>query len=179
MNPSAGAASAHPVRVDFHTGIDDVTSYACAWLRKALRAGQRVRVEADPLALDLLDKALWTFDPQEFLPHLRLRAQQPLDEALQATPIWLADPQAAAPEGASTPHLLLRLLPEQAWDRDEPARVVELVGTDADDIRQARARWRDYQSRGWQTTHHERRSAPDARDDPDALATPAAQETSA
>lgn len=159
MTSSAPPSGPSSVRVDFHTGVDEVTAYACGWLRKALRAGARVRVEADPLALDLLDKALWTFEAQEFLPHLRLRAQDDVPEALRSTPVWLADPGAELPEGVAAPDLLLRLQPQQAWDATAPQRLVEIVGTDRDELRQARARWRTYQARGWQTTHHERRSA--------------------
>lgn len=159
MTATVPSCSPSSVRVDFHTGVDEVTTYACGWLRKALRAGARVRVEGDPLALDLLDKALWTFDAQEFLPHLRLRAQDRVPEALWSTPVWLADPGTELPEGAAAPDLLLRIQPQHAWDATRPQRLVEIVGTDRDELREARTRWRTYQARGWQTAHHERRSA--------------------
>ena len=48
--------------VAFHTGLPDKIGYTCRLLRKANRQGLRVRVIGSEPELELLDKALWTFD---------------------------------------------------------------------------------------------------------------------
>ena len=74
--------------VEFHTGVADPTAFACRLLRKACRAGVRVLVTASPATLVALDRALWTFDERDFVPHVRQPgASAPVAER---TPIWLA-----------------------------------------------------------------------------------------
>ena len=57
--------------VEFHTGVADPLAYACRLLRKAYRSGVRVLVTAPPATLAALDRALWTFDERDFVPHVR------------------------------------------------------------------------------------------------------------
>ena len=84
--------------VEFHTGVADAVSFTCRLLRKAYRAGARVLVTAPADMLAELDRALWTFEPHEFVPHVRMPGAA---EALASrTPIWLsldADVAGAAP----------------------------------------------------------------------------------
>ena len=58
--------------VSFHTGLPDKQAYACRLLRKAWRQGLRVMVTGDAATLTRLDQALWLFEQEEFVPHLRL-----------------------------------------------------------------------------------------------------------
>jgi DNA polymerase III subunit chi len=136
--------------VAFHTGVPDKLGYACRLLRKAWRQQARVTVTGDSGLLARLDSALWTFDPQEFIPHARLRAGQAPSEALAPTPIWLADAGALPPAA----DVLVNLGPDDAPEADRFARVIELVGADDADRQAARRRWRAYEARGLAVTHH-------------------------
>jgi DNA polymerase-3 subunit chi len=135
--------------VAFHTGVADKLGYACRLLRKAWRQQARVTVTGDAALLAQLDTLLWTFDPQEFIPHARLRAGQAPSDALAPTPIWLAEAGAATPAA----EVLVNLGPEPA-DTSGYARVIELVGTDDDERQAGRRRWRAHESLGQAVTHH-------------------------
>lgn len=141
-------------RVDFHTGVGDSLHFACRLLRKAYRQGVSVLVAAPATTLDALDRELWTFEAQEFVPHLRLRSGQ--NAARQRrTPIWLAEGDAAQP----CPAVLVNLdAPIQA-DLAPFTRVVEIVSTQDDSVRAGRSRWREYEARGLAIQHHKAATA--------------------
>jgi DNA polymerase-3 subunit chi len=130
--------------VAFHTGLVDKLAYACRLLRKAWRQGARIVVVGAAAELDRLDDALWTFEPDEFVPHCRLRGVQPPAERMKRTPIWLAD-DAAADVDAS---VMVNLGPAFEPCFDRYARVIELVSQSDDDAQAARARWRSYTQAG-------------------------------
>lgn len=135
--------------VAFHTGLADKLGYTCRLLRKACRQGRRVEVRGEGEQLARLDPLLWTFDPSEFLPHVRLRAGQPISPELARTPVWLVDgarPDVKAP-------VLVNLGPEPAADFARFERVVELVGTEDLERREGRQRWRYYEGQGLKPEH--------------------------
>ena len=68
MHPSAAALT----EVEFHTGVADPVGFACRLLRKAYRQGARVLVTAPGPRLGELDRALWTFEERDFVPHVRV-----------------------------------------------------------------------------------------------------------
>jgi DNA polymerase-3 subunit chi len=136
------------VDISFHTGVDDRTTYACRLLRKAARQGARVLVRGASAEMDLLDKALWTFEAQEFVPHHRLRPGQTPALQLARTPVWLMDVGEAWPEGLAPAQVLLQMAALPAEDAPMWSRLIELVGDDPDDRRQARQRWRAYETQG-------------------------------
>ena len=137
--------------VRFHFNVTDRTDYTCRLLRKATRQGARVAVSGPAQALAVLDRALWSFDPLEFVPHVLLAAGKVLPDRLRATPVCLAERAVDAPMrevlvnlGSDTPDGF------EAFDR-----VVEVVSTaDADRVA-ARQRWRDYAARGFAIERHE------------------------
>lgn len=134
--------------VEFHTGVADPLAYACRLLRKAYRSGARVLVTAPPATLALLDRALWTFEEREFVPHVR---QPGAAEAVAArTPIWLA-PRADLP---APPPLLVNLGADAADDLSPFERLIEIVGSDAEEADRGRNRWRAYKARGLGIVHH-------------------------
>jgi DNA polymerase-3 subunit chi len=137
--------------VAFHTGVADKLAYACRLLRKAYRSGARVMVAGDAASLQRLDQALWVFEPQEFVPHLRLRAREaPRDVQARTTPIFLAEPGAQAP---AVP-VLVNLGPER-WAGDERFdRIIEIVSANPEDAGSGRRRWKAYEAQGWPITHH-------------------------
>ncbi|HJV94531.1 MAG TPA: DNA polymerase III subunit chi, partial [Albitalea sp.] len=78
--------------VQFHFNVPDRLLYACRLLRKALRSGAGGVAVSGPMGtLSRLDPLLWTFDPQEFIPHVHVRKPQDLPERLRRTPIWLVE----------------------------------------------------------------------------------------
>lgn len=130
--------------VAFHTGLVDKLGYACRLLRKAWRQGVPVVATAAPELLQRLDVQLWTFEQEEFVPHARWRAGDPIDPVLARTPIWLVDEPARAP----TRKVLVNLGPGVVEGYQGYDRVVELVSDDAQDARLGRQRWRRYQGDG-------------------------------
>lgn len=136
------------VDVSFHTGVEDRTTYACRLLRKAARQGARVLVRGAPAEMDLLDKALWTFEAQEFVPHHRLRSGQVVAPQLQRTPVWLMDEGDVWPQELAPAQVLLQLATQAAHDAPQWTRLIELVGDDPEDRHQARKRWRAYEAQG-------------------------------
>lgn len=134
--------------VEFHTGVADPLGFACRLLRKAYRRGARVLVTAPAERLAALDRLLWTFDERDFVPHLRVPAA---DAAMAArTPIWLAVPP--APAGA--PGIVVNLGAPAPAALDGLQRLIEVVGTEADEVRQGRERWRAYKAAGLAVVHH-------------------------
>ena len=145
------------MQVDFHSGVNDKLGHACRLLRKAVRQGARVRVCGEPTELDALDQALWTFDAQDFVPHLRWRSGDSPAAALHRTPVWLMASGQTWPEGLERASVFVNLGP-QAPAGDEAAagvaRVIEIVGHEPDEVESGRRRWRHYQQRGLAPTHH-------------------------
>ncbi len=134
--------------VEFHTGVTDCVGFACRLLRKAYRSGARSMLTAPPAMLDEIDRALWTFDQRDFVPHLRLPA--PSAAMAARTPIWLAE-QAGA-EGA--PRLLINVGADAPANRGALDRLIEVVAADPDEADRGRVRWRAYRAAGLEITHH-------------------------
>ncbi|MBL8308338.1 MAG: DNA polymerase III subunit chi [Rubrivivax sp.] len=134
--------------VEFHTGVADRVGFACRLLRKACRQGVRVLVTASPETLAELDRALWTFEERDFLPHVRMPGAAAAVAA--RTPVWLA-PRAGL-EGA--PRVLLNLGAEPPASLDVADRLIEVVTADPDDAEAGRARWRAYKAAGLEIRHH-------------------------
>jgi DNA polymerase-3 subunit chi len=142
-------------RVEFHSGLAEPLLYACRLLRKACRQGARVAVTAPVSTLQALDRELWTFETDAFVPHRRVpshRAASVAEDALRRTPIWLCEGEVPA----DGPPVLVNL---GAAAPAEPARferIVELVALEPDERRAARSRWREYEASGMNIEHHER-----------------------
>lgn len=135
--------------IEFHTGVADPLGFACRLLRKACRRGARVLVAAPEATLAALDRALWTFDERDFVPHLRLSAGA-APAALQRTPIWLFDAALPAP----APAVLVNLGADDLPDTAAFERVIEIVADDAESVAAGRRRWRAYKADGRDITHH-------------------------
>lgn len=132
------------LQLEFHTGLADPLGYSCRLLRKAYRRGTRVLVAGEPGRLARLDTLLWTFEQLEFVPHARLAAGEQAPAGMERTPIWLVDPAARWPAADVVVNLGDRAI-------DEPhrfARVIEIVGDEAEQILAGRVRWRHYASQG-------------------------------
>ena len=134
-------------RIDFHFNVPDRLAYGCRLVRKAWRAGQHVVVCCDDAArLAAFDQALWTFAPQDFVPHVM--AGDPL---AAETPIVLA----VSPGGLPWHDVLVNLgdTTPEGFSRFE--RLLEVVADDAADRELGRARWRFYRDRGYPIETHD------------------------
>ncbi len=147
---SGDAASAG--KVEFHHGVGDKLAYACRLLRKAHRAGARVVVTGDDATLRTLDRQLWTFDEQEFLPHVL--AAQPADVPARQhdTAIWLTPDAASAPGERG---VLVNVGQEMPRGMARYARVFDIVSSEPEDRQLGRQRWKQYAALGWQVQPHE------------------------
>jgi DNA polymerase-3 subunit chi len=135
-------------RVDFHSKVPDKIAYACRLVRKARAADMKVVLfAADRAQLAALDEALWTFSEQDFLPHVMAG-----DELAAMTPVILAHDA-----GQELPHhqVLVNLSRETPAHFARFERMFEIVSTDDDDLLAGRARYRQYQQRGYPLTHFE------------------------
>ena len=137
--------------VRFHFNVADSTDYACRLLRKATRQGAKIAVTGPARALAGLDRALWSFDALEFVPHVVLPPGQVLPERLRATPVCLVEDPANAP----TREVLVNLGPETPVGFEAFERVVEIVSMEEGDRAAARARWRAYAALGATIERHE------------------------
>ena len=137
--------------VSFHFNVPDRTEYTCRLLRKATRSGARVVVTGPGQVLTGLDRALWTFDPLEFIPHVMLRPNQAPAPRLRETPVWLLE------DTSTCMHhdVLLNLGHEAPAGFESFARLIEIVSTNDEDRAAARARWKHYAGRGYTIVRHE------------------------
>jgi DNA polymerase-3 subunit chi len=139
-----------PAQVDFHTGVAEPVPFACRLLRKAYGQGATLVVRAPAATLAALDRALWLFEAQGFVPHLRIGRPAPDAAALRRTPIWLAE----GPVPDPAPPILVNLGAEVGPGDGRFERLIEIVGADADGLQAARRRWRQYEQLGWSIRHH-------------------------
>ncbi len=134
--------------VEFHTGVPDAVGFACRLLRKAHRRGATVLCLAPPAQLDALDRALWTFVEREFVPHAKVAGTA--GHILRRTPIWLAP---ALPAQIAR-DVVLNLGGGLPVAEAGHARMIEVVGGDAEEVERGRALWRQYKGAGFEVVHH-------------------------
>lgn len=137
--------------ISFHFNAADAPAYTCRLLRKAARQGAAVVVTGPVAALAYIDRALWTQDPIEFLPHALLRAGQAVPERLRATRLWLMEDADQAPHH----DVLVNIGPDAPAGFESFARVIEVVSSDDADRAAARQRWKHYAARGYAIKQHE------------------------
>lgn len=135
-------------QVAFHVNAPDPTVYTCRLLRKAASLGAKVMVTGEPDHIDRLDVALWTFAALEFIPHCKDSAPA---HVLQASPIVLAGAQQTVP-GAT---VLLHLGGPAPHNLSQFEKIIEVVGQGAQEIREARQRWKLYAGQGYDMAHHD------------------------
>jgi DNA polymerase-3 subunit chi len=111
-----------------------------------------VVVTADEATLKTLDKQLWVFDEQEFLPHVLDVPGKPVPERQHATPIWLTPTPQSVPGERK---VLINLGDDVPAGLDHYARLFEVVSNAPDDRQRGRQRWKTYQSQGWEVQPHE------------------------
>lgn len=137
--------------VTFHFSVPDRTDYTCRLLRKAVRRGAVVVVAGAQPTLAEVDRALWAFDPVEFLPHVLLRADEAVSARARAAPVWLLEDA----RQTERHEVLVNLGAEAPPGFESFARLIEIVSLDGADRAQARLRLKHYQARGYAIKLHE------------------------
>lgn len=137
--------------VSFHFNVPDRTDYTCRLVRKAARAGAKVVLAGPARALAHFDRALWTFDELEFLPHRVLQPGEAVTGRHAPTRVWLVQ------EPTEVPHheVLINLDESPAVGFESFEKLIEIVSADPDDRAAARVRWKHYASRGYAIRKHE------------------------
>lgn len=127
--------------VKFFFNVDSRITYACKLAKKAIEGGKRLVVYAPDahIAADF-DRALWTFAPLSFVPHVRAEHALAND-----TPVVIANAESALPHHDAI--LNLSDDPPPYFTRFEFLR--EVVSTDAEDRAKARERAKFYKARGF------------------------------
>jgi DNA polymerase-3 subunit chi len=135
--------------IEFHVNSADKVAYACRLLRKAVGKGARIVVTGEAEVLRVLDNALWTFSPVEFLPHC-------LGESADAAMI-AASPVVLSASARTAPHqeVLVNIGPEVPDGFERYERLLEIVGADEDDLQRGRRRWKHYADRGYALVKHD------------------------
>ncbi len=140
-------------RVDFYVlqGNDDNhrIMLVCKLAEKAFRHNQKVFIHADKSTLlDELDKALWHFREDSFVPHSQL-SDNAIDNADNADPIQLS-----AGEPGHDRRVLINLASKVPPFFSRFERTLEVINQSTSDREQARERYRFYQQRGYPLQHH-------------------------
>lgn len=146
------AATREPAEVTFHFKVPDRLQYVCRLLRKAYRAGVSATVAADAATLERLDRLLWTFDAQSFVPHVRALADLPPEAHLVDTPLWLVE---SLDQGPASHRVLVQLHDVLPVGVDRFDRIHEVVSLEPDVLEPARARWRAHAAAGRRMVRHD------------------------
>ncbi|MFM8768038.1 MAG: DNA polymerase III subunit chi, partial [Rubrivivax sp.] len=85
---------------------------------------------------------------QEFVPHVRKRTGLSVPPRLARTPVWLLDEGVGWPSDLAPATVLLQMSSRAAQDAAHWSRLIEVVGEDPQDRREARQRWRAYEAQG-------------------------------
>lgn len=133
--------------VFFYTHAEDKLQTACTLMAKALARSMRVlMLTPDAATTERLGKLIWSVPATGFVPHCR--SADPLARVTPVIVDHVAEPlvhdQVLVNLCAQTPPMFSRF-----------ERLVEIVGTDAEDRDAARARFRFYRDRGYEIRTHQ------------------------
>lgn len=150
-------------RVDFHSGVGDKLTYTCRLVRKILASSpqnealRRVVILGQEHLLTQLNQLLWTFAPEEFLPHCFAT-----DEAAPITPIVLASQWDDAvfdtlPHADVFIHLDQTFLSNAAQLVERFPRMIEVVSLEQNDLLAGRERYKQYRTLGYELHNHDQK----------------------
>ncbi|RJX32152.1 MAG: DNA polymerase III subunit chi [Oxalobacter sp.] len=134
-------------RIDFHTNVADGIAYTCRLVRKARSVANDSRIVIlvkDKKELNQLDDAMWTFSPQDFLPHAIAG-----ETVAAQSPVILTDDDAASPYH----DILINMSGKVPASFAQFERVFEIVTQDASDTEAGRERYGYYRQRGYPLSH--------------------------
>ena len=137
-------------RVDFYvvsrSEPDAVLSTACRLTEKAFRLKNRIFINAASRDQAMaLDRLLWTFRDDSFIPHCRAGADSDRDDPVRI----------GCGEAPDAPFDVLINLGDDVplWSRESP-RIAEIVGTDPQSRAAGRKRYRHYRDEGCELGSH-------------------------
>jgi len=134
-------------RVDFYSNAEPKLQVACQLAAKATRQQLRVVVYApDENTARSLDKLLWTYRANGFVPHCMAHHAHAFE-----TPVVIARKEAEMPHY----QIILNLHADSPPSFGRFERLIELVGAGDDDRRLARDRYRFYRDRGYEIHYHD------------------------
>ncbi len=118
----------------------------CELARRGFAANLPILVLArDAAQAEAIDDLLWSFDPDEYLPHQIAG----MDEGEDETPILIATPEMDVPARA----MLINL--RDAAPTGSFERVLEVVPADPSARGPLRERWKHYQALGFDVNKHD------------------------
>jgi len=138
-------------QIDFYilneSNFTQTERFACLLAEKAFKKGHKIHIHtADNLQTERMDKLLWTYNDQSFLPHVTM------DHELHAeTPINVSHNE----EKAFISDVLINLRSEIPIFYQQFDRVAELVSANSQQRQAARSRYREYQEQGCTVTSHD------------------------
>lgn len=139
-------------KIDFYTGSKDKLRTACQLSHKAMQSGVRVMFSTpDSSTSHALDKLLWEFPANAFIPHCLSNAAE-----AETMPVVINHDGEKFPD-----HELLISLHTQTvnfFSRFE--RVIEIVSTDEEDSHLGRERFKFYKDRGYEMRHFDLSKTP-------------------
>lgn len=137
-------------RVDFYvvsrSGPDAVLSTACRLTEKAFRLKNRIFINAASRDQAMaLDRLLWTFRDDSFIPHCRAGADSDRDDPVRI----------GCGEAPDAPFdVLINLGGDVPLGSRESPRIAEIVGTDPQSRAAGRKRYRHYRDEGCELGSH-------------------------
>jgi len=132
-------------KVDFYTGSPDKLRTACQLSHKAMQNGLKTVISLpDAASCEALDRLLWHYPETAFIPHCRSDAAE-----ADGTPVLLDY------NSDKFPHhdLLISLRAECMPFFSRFDRLIEIIGTDQEDSRLGRERYKFYRDRGYELSH--------------------------
>ena len=132
-------------KIDFYTGSTDKLRTACQLSHKAMQNGVRTVISTpDAVIRDTLDKLLWHYPATAFIPHCFCDAKE-----AEQMPVVLNHGSEKFPHH----DLLISLHSECVPFFSRFERVIEIIGSEAEDSRMGRERYRFYKDRGYELRH--------------------------
>ncbi|HFC8546833.1 TPA: DNA polymerase III subunit chi [Neisseria lactamica] len=139
-------------KVTFYTHVGQIPLFTCRLIARAIRDGGRVLVWSDSFGqVQELDKALWRYEAESFIPHEIWEAGCPIPAD---TPVLLA-------AGGSIPEIAADMtvlnLSDDFWNAAPvlPERILEIVGGSFEELAEARGRFAAYRKSGFDIGHHD------------------------
>lgn len=139
-------------KVTFYTHVAQIPLFTCRLIARAIRDGGRVLVWSDSFGqVQELDKALWRYEAESFVPHEIWEAGCPMPAD---TPVLLAAGD-RIPEIAADMTVLN--LSDDFWNAAPvlPERILEIVGSSLEELAEARGRFAAYRKSGFDIGHHD------------------------
>lgn len=139
-------------KIDFYilqgTSVDERFALVCRLAEKAISRNQKLFIHAeDQTTAVMLDKMLWAFRPESFIPHKLISqgSQLHADEAVVIAND--VEPDSSRP-------VLINLASAVPFFFSRFERTLEIINDHKDIKAQGRDRWGFYKDRGYPLQHH-------------------------